>query len=71
MILYCLRQALVNTDVIEAKPSQVQVRAPHLSRVGGVSISCKLSHWGMFKNNEAFHFMASHAQVCLDFKDQT
>ena len=26
---------------------------------------------GMFKNNEAFHFMASYAHVCLDFKDQT
>ena len=25
----------------------------------------------MFKNNEAFHFMASYAHVCLDFKDQT
>ena len=25
---------------------------------------------GMFKNNEAFHFMASHAHVCLDLKDQ-
>ena len=30
-----------------------------------------LLHMGMFKNNEAFHFMASHADVCLDFKDQT
>ena len=29
------------------------------------------SHLGMFKNNEAFHFMASFAQVCLDFKNQT
>ena len=28
-------------------------------------------HMGMFKNNEAFHFMASYAHVCLDFKDQT
>ena len=26
---------------------------------------------GMFKNNEAFYFMASHAHICLDFKDQT
>ena len=26
---------------------------------------------GMFKNNEAFHFMESRALVCLDFKDQT
>ena len=26
---------------------------------------------GMFKNNEAFHFLASYAHVCLDFKDQT
>ena len=26
---------------------------------------------GMFKNNEAFHFMASYAHFCLDFKDQT
>ena len=26
---------------------------------------------GMFKNNEAFHFIASYAHVCLDFKDQT
>ena len=25
---------------------------------------------GMFKNNEAFHFMASYAHICLDFKDQ-
>ena len=25
---------------------------------------------GMIKNNEAFHFMASYAHVCLDFKDQ-
>ena len=31
----------------------------------------KLTYLGMFKNNEAFHFMASHAHVCLDFKDQT
>ena len=31
----------------------------------------ELSVLGMFKNNEAFHFMASHAHVCLDFKDQT
>ena len=28
-------------------------------------------HMGMFKNNEAFHFKASYAHVCLDFKDQT
>ena len=28
-----------------------------------------LTHMGMFKNNEAFHFMASYAHVCLDFKD--
>ena len=28
-------------------------------------------HVGMFKNNEAFHFMACYAHVCLDFKDQT
>ena len=26
---------------------------------------------GMFKNNEAFHFMASYAHKCLDFKEQT
>ena len=26
---------------------------------------------GMFKNNEAFHFMASYAHNCLDFKEQT
>ena len=26
---------------------------------------------GMFKNNEAFHFMASHAHICLDFNEQT
>ena len=26
---------------------------------------------GMFKNNEAFHFIASYPHVCLDFKDQT
>ena len=26
---------------------------------------------GMFKNNEAFHFTASYARVCLDFKEQT
>ena len=25
----------------------------------------------MFKNNEAFHFMASYAHICLDFMDQT
>ena len=24
---------------------------------------------GRFKNNEAFHFMASHAHICLDFKE--
>ena len=29
------------------------------------------SNKGMFKNNEAFHFMASYAHVCLDFKDHT
>ena len=28
-------------------------------------------HVGMFKNNEAFHFMASHAHICLDLKGQT
>ena len=28
-------------------------------------------HKGMFKYSEAFHFMASYAHVCLDFKDQT
>ena len=30
-------------------------------------------HMGMFKNNEAYHFLASHAHAwqCLDFKDQT
>ena len=34
--------------------------------------SCKCSpDMGMFKNNEAFHFMASFAHICLDFKDQT
>ena len=34
---------------------------------------CKLhqKNMGMFKNNEAFHFMASYAHNCLDFKDQT
>ena len=31
----------------------------------------QLSYVGMFKNNEAFHFMASYAHICLDFKDQT
>ena len=31
----------------------------------------KKVYMGMFKNNEAFHFMASYAHVCLDFKDQT
>ena len=30
-----------------------------------------LAQMGMFKNNEAFHFMASYAYICLDFKDQT
>ena len=30
-----------------------------------------LRHMGMFKNNEAFHFMASYALICLDLKDQT
>ena len=34
------------------------------------SLSLKVV-WGMFKNNEAFRFMASYAYVCLDFKDQT
>ena len=29
------------------------------------------SYRGMFKNNEAFHFMACYAHVCLDFQDQT
>ena len=33
--------------------------------------SDKLKEVGMLKNNEAFHFMASYAHVCLDFKDQT
>ena len=30
-----------------------------------------ISCMGMFKNNEAVHFMASYAHICLDFKDQT
>ena len=34
-------------------------------------LTAKLLKQGMFKNNEAFHFMASYAHVCLDFKDQT
>ena len=33
--------------------------------------SAEMLKKGMFKNNEAFHFMASNAHVCLNFKDQT
>ena len=37
----------------------------------GYKSECSRLPVGMFKNNEAFHFMASYAHICLNFKDQT
>ena len=57
-------------------PANMPIWVPYGLPIWGVQpgsawVPYGLAHMGMFKNNEAFHFMASYAHICIDFKDQT